>query len=61
MIPKIQFGRTGHRSTRIIFCGYALSNATQTEADHVLELLLTHGINHIDTARIYGKAEERIG
>jgi aryl-alcohol dehydrogenase-like predicted oxidoreductase len=60
MIPKLPFGRTGHKSTRIIFGGYALSNATQAEADCVLELLLKYGVNHIDTALIYGDAEKRI-
>ena len=61
MIPKIPFGRTNHFSSKVIFGAYALSKATQEEADEVLKLLLQYGINHIDTARIYGKAEERIG
>jgi aryl-alcohol dehydrogenase-like predicted oxidoreductase len=61
MITKGHFGRTGHESTRFIFGSYALSKATQVEADRVLELLLAHGVNHIDTAPNYGKAEERIG
>jgi aryl-alcohol dehydrogenase-like predicted oxidoreductase len=61
MIPKQPFGRTGHQSSRIIFGAYALSEATQREADAVLEILLEHGINHIDTAPLYGNAEERIG
>jgi aryl-alcohol dehydrogenase-like predicted oxidoreductase len=61
MIPKQDFGRTGHKSTRIIFGAYALSEATQVEADRVLELLLAHGVNHIDTAPMYGNAEKRIG
>jgi aryl-alcohol dehydrogenase-like predicted oxidoreductase len=61
MIPKQAFGRTGHISTRAIFGSYALSNATQKEADQVLNLLLKYGINHIDTARSYGNAEKRIG
>ncbi len=61
MIPKMDFGRTGHASTRIIFGGYALSHATQAEADRVLELLLEYGINHIDVARMYVDAEKRIG
>ena len=61
MNPKMEFGRTGHASTRVIFGGYALSKASQNEADQVLELLLEHGINHIDVARGYGDAEERIG
>ena len=61
MIPKIQFGGTHHQSSRIIFGGYALSSATKEEVDDVLDLLLKYGINHIDTARIYGKSEENIG
>ena len=61
MISKQPFGRTGHDSTRIIFGGYALSNATQGEADRALELLLEYGVNHIDTAPMYGDAEKRIG
>jgi aryl-alcohol dehydrogenase-like predicted oxidoreductase len=60
-IQKENFGKTGHESTRIIFGAYALSQATQTQADKVLELLLSFGVNHIDTAPMYGKAEERIG
>jgi aryl-alcohol dehydrogenase-like predicted oxidoreductase len=61
MISKQSFGRTGHSSTRIIFGAYALSQATQAEADDILELLLKYGINHIDTAPIYGNAEKCIG
>lgn len=61
MIPAQTFGRTGHQSTRVIFGGYALSQATQKEADHALEVLLEYGINHIDTARMYGNAEKCIG
>jgi aryl-alcohol dehydrogenase-like predicted oxidoreductase len=61
MIPKMDFGRTGHASTRVIFGGYALSKATQADADRILDLLLEYGINHIDVARMYGDAEERIG
>ncbi|MHA1905730.1 MAG: aldo/keto reductase [Candidatus Thorarchaeota archaeon] len=61
MITKQPFGRTGHASTRIIFGGYALSNANQSEADRVLELLQKYGVNHIDTAPMYGNSEKRIG
>ena len=61
MISKQHFGRTGHASTRIIFGSYALSKATQVDADHTLDLLLRYGINHIDTAPMYGNAEKRIG
>ena len=61
MIPKQVFGRTGHQSTRVVFGSYALSKATQADADRVLDLLLDYGINHIDTAPIYGNAEKRMG
>ena len=61
MIPMLRFGRTVHQSTRLIFGAYALSEATQAEANNVLDLLLEYGINHIDTAPMYGNAEKRIG
>jgi aryl-alcohol dehydrogenase-like predicted oxidoreductase len=61
MIPKQPFGRTGHASSRLIFGAYALSQATQKEADHVLEMLLEYGVNHIDVAPMYGNAEKCIG
>jgi aryl-alcohol dehydrogenase-like predicted oxidoreductase len=61
MIPKQPFGRTGHASSRILFGSYALSKAKQAEADRVLELLLGYGVNHIDTAILYGNAEKCIG
>lgn len=61
MILKQLFGRAGHASCRIIFGSYALSNATQAEADQIFEILLAHGVNHIDTAPMYGNAERCIG
>ncbi len=61
MIAKQKFGRTGNESSQIIFGSYALSNATQKEADQVLEILLDYGVNHIDTAPMYGNAEKCIG
>jgi len=61
MISKQLFGRTGHASTCVIFGSYALSKATQGEADRILDLLLEYGVNHIDTAIMYGNAEKRIG
>ncbi len=61
MIPKYQFGRTGHQSSRVIFGAYALSKATQADADRVLDVLFEYDVNHIDTAPMYGNAEERIG
>jgi len=62
-IESKQFGRTGHRSTRVIFGGAALGAVSQDEADHTLEVLLDYGINHLDIAASYGdgEAEKRMG
>lgn len=61
MIPTQPFGRTGHDSTRIIFGAAALWSAQEADAAPVLDLLLQHGINHIDTAASYGRSERRVG
>lgn len=61
MIERMEFGSTGHDSTRTLFGAAALWSATQAEADKILDLLFKHGINHIDTAASYGDAELRIG
>ncbi len=61
MIERRAFGRTGHLSSVTLFGGAALAQATQAEADRTLELLLRHGVNHIDTAARYGDSELRIG
>lgn len=61
MIPKQQFGRTGHESTRTIFGAAAFSRVTQEEADQTMETVLRYGINHIDTAASYGESEVRLG
>jgi len=59
-IPHDAFGRTGHSSSRTIFGAAALSKVTQAAADRTLEVLLRHGVNHIDVAASYGDAELRI-
>lgn len=61
MITKIPFGRTGHHSSRIIFGAFAVAYCDQKKADEILELLLEHGVNHIDTAPTYGDSELRVG
>ncbi len=60
MIPKAEFGRTGHMSTRVVFGAAALSSVTQKVADETLDVLLRYGVNHIDTAAAYGDSELRI-
>ncbi|MDQ6771997.1 MAG: aldo/keto reductase [Candidatus Dormibacteraeota bacterium] len=59
-IPTLPFGRTGHQSTRVIFGGAALSRVTQDVADRALDVLLKHGLNHLDVAASYGDAELRV-
>ena len=55
MIQQIPFGNTGHDSTRTLFGAAALGRVTQKEANETVELLLEHGVNHIDTAASYGQ------
>jgi aryl-alcohol dehydrogenase-like predicted oxidoreductase len=61
VIERRPFGRTGHASTVTLFGGAALARASEAEADRTLELLLRHGVNHLDTAARYGDSELRIG
>lgn len=60
MIDHVEFGRTGHRSSRVIFGAAALGSMRQDRADQVLELLLEFGVNHLDTAADYGDSELRL-
>lgn len=60
MITRTPFGRTGHESSRTIFGAAALGAMKQSSADRVLDSLLSHGVNHIDTAASYGDSELRL-
>jgi aryl-alcohol dehydrogenase-like predicted oxidoreductase len=60
MIPRAPFGATGHESSRAIFGAAALGRVSKPDADRTLDLLLEHGVNHIDVAASYGDAELRI-
>ncbi len=60
-IEKRTFGRTGHESSAVLFGAAALAEVDQSVADRVLDLLLEHGVNHIDVAADYGDAENRVG
>ncbi len=60
MIATAPFGSTGHESTRTLFGAAALAKLSQAAADRALELLLEHGVNHIDTAASYGDSELRL-
>jgi aryl-alcohol dehydrogenase-like predicted oxidoreductase len=60
MIERAPFGATGHESSRVIFGAAAFMQTTQAESDPALDLLLEHGVNHIDVAASYGDAELRL-
>jgi aryl-alcohol dehydrogenase-like predicted oxidoreductase len=60
VIPKAEFGRTGHKSTRVVFGAAALGQVSQKVADETLDVLLRYGVNHIDTAASYGDSELRV-
>ena len=60
-MEKRRFGRTNHLSTVAIFGGAALWDATQANADRAMEQVIAAGVNHIDVAPSYGKAEELLG
>jgi predicted aldo/keto reductase-like oxidoreductase len=61
MIAQLQFGRTGHMSSRAIFGAAALGGVSQAETDATMEVLERHGVNHVDTAASYGVSELRLG
>ncbi|HNT06326.1 MAG TPA: aldo/keto reductase [Anaerolineae bacterium] len=48
-------------STVVIFGAFALGQVAQKEADAVMEVVLEHGVNHIDIAPSYFDAELRLG
>jgi len=59
-IATAVFGRTGHRSSRLVFGAAALAEVAQGTADRAFDVLLEHGVNHIDVAAGYGDAELRL-
>lgn len=60
MLPFAEFGRTGHQSSRVIFGAAALGGMSASRAISTLDLVFSHGVNHIDTAAMYGASEERL-
>ena len=59
-MEKRTLGRTGHQSTVVTFGTAGLSRVTQESADEAVQLILSHGVNHIDIAPTYGEAMERM-
>jgi aryl-alcohol dehydrogenase-like predicted oxidoreductase len=61
LIARQPFGRTGHLSSRVIFGAAAFWKANERVEQRALDVLLEHGINHIDVAASYGEAEDHVG
>ena len=59
-MEKRTLGRTGHDSTVVTFGAFSVGYATQDEADDAIQLVLDHGVNHIDIAPSYGESMERM-
>jgi aryl-alcohol dehydrogenase-like predicted oxidoreductase len=60
-MEKRKFGRTDHHNTVAILGGAAFWDSSQAETDATVETVLEHGVNHIDVAPQYGKAEALLG
>jgi aryl-alcohol dehydrogenase-like predicted oxidoreductase len=60
MVALAPFGRTGHRSSRVVFGAAALGAMDQARADATIAEVIGAGVNHIDTAASYGDSEERL-
>lgn len=60
MLPFAEFGRTGHISSRVIFGAAALGGMSESRAIKTLDLVASHGVNHIDTAAMYGSSEDHL-
>jgi len=60
VIDRLPFGRTGHQSSRAIFGAAALGSMRQEAADRLLPVLREFGVNHLDTAAVYGDSELRL-
>ena len=60
-LPRRAFGSTGHDASRVIFGAAALMADNPKANERALSLLVEYGINHIDVAAAYGKAEQAVG
>ena len=60
MLPFAEFGRTGHQSSRVIFGAAALGGMSESRAIKTLDLVASYGVNHIDTAAMYGSSEDHL-
>ncbi|MDA1227199.1 MAG: aldo/keto reductase [Chloroflexi bacterium] len=59
-MEKRRLGRTEHQSTVVTIGTAGLGKVTQDVADQGVELMMKHGVNHVDIAPTYGQAMERM-
>jgi aryl-alcohol dehydrogenase-like predicted oxidoreductase len=60
-MQRRRLGRTGHESSVAVLGAAAFWEATPDEARQGLDLALARGVNHLDIAPRYGRAEEVVG
>ena len=60
-MEKRKFGRSGHMSTVAIYGAAALYAGDEAMTEKGMEYILEAGVNHIDIAPGYGKAEDLMG
>ena len=59
-MEKRRLGRTGHWSTVVTFGAYSVGYLDQDQADTAIQLVLDHGVNHVDIAPSYAQSMERM-
>jgi aryl-alcohol dehydrogenase-like predicted oxidoreductase len=59
-MERRRLGRTGHLSTVVTFGTAGIGRVDQDTADRAIQLVLDHGVNHVDVAPRYGEAEVRL-
>lgn len=59
-MDKRVLGKTGRKVSILTLGGYGVGFMAQKEADKAISMALEHGINMIDVAPTYGKAEKRL-
>jgi len=60
ILEKRPLGKTGHDSSIVTFGSISLAYVSQKRADELIDLALSHGVNHFDTAPSYGDAELKL-
>lgn len=59
-MERRRLGRTGHMSTVVALGTAGIGRIPQETADPAVQLVLDHGVNHVDVAPSYGDAELRL-